>query len=188
MSALGGEGDGAIAADPDAAPAAEAGHDDNRPGEQLPGDQRLADEQPKDDGKGHVFVRASLRATLARLRIAGFKSFADPTTVEVLPGLTGVVGPNGCGKSNVVEALRWAMGETSAKSMRGGEMEDVIFAGTSTRRPRTSRSPDASPAARAPPSASTGGRSAPVTCRPCSWTSAPAPAPPAWSARAASPR
>ncbi|WP_158295610.1 AAA family ATPase, partial [Crenalkalicoccus roseus] len=70
---------------------------------------------------------------MTRLRIAGFKSFAEPATVEVLPGLTGIVGPNGCGKSNVVEALRWAMGETSAKSMRGGEMEDVIFAGTATR-------------------------------------------------------
>ncbi|WP_343895644.1 AAA family ATPase, partial [Craurococcus roseus] len=77
--------------------------------------------------------RAPLRATLARIRIAGFKSFADATAVEVMPGLTGIVGPNGCGKSNVVEALRWAMGETSARSMRGGEMEDVIFAGTSLR-------------------------------------------------------
>ncbi|WP_305879990.1 AAA family ATPase, partial [Siccirubricoccus soli] len=77
--------------------------------------------------------RKAPRATLARLRIAGFKSFAEATNVEVLPGLTGIVGPNGCGKSNVVEALRWAMGETSARSMRGGEMEDVIFAGTATR-------------------------------------------------------
>ena len=76
---------------------------------------------------------AAVRATLARIRIAGFKSFAEATTVEVLPGLTGIVGPNGCGKSNVVEALRWAMGETSAKAMRGGEMDDVIFAGTATR-------------------------------------------------------
>jgi chromosome segregation protein len=76
---------------------------------------------------------ASVRATLARIRIAGFKSFAEPTVVEVRPGLTGIVGPNGCGKSNVVEALRWAMGETSAKAMRGGEMDDVIFAGTATR-------------------------------------------------------
>ncbi|WP_338147909.1 AAA family ATPase, partial [Neoroseomonas alkaliterrae] len=76
---------------------------------------------------------AAVRATLSRIRIAGFKSFAEATTVEVLPGLTGIVGPNGCGKSNVVEALRWAMGETSAKAMRGGEMDDVIFAGTATR-------------------------------------------------------
>ncbi|MGY4803951.1 AAA family ATPase, partial [Teichococcus aerofrigidensis] len=74
-----------------------------------------------------------MRAVLTRLRIAGFKSFAEPTTIEVLPGLTGIVGPNGCGKSNVVEALRWAMGETNARAMRGGEMDDVIFAGTATR-------------------------------------------------------
>ncbi len=71
-----------------------------------------------------------------RLRIAGFKSFAEPTTVEILPGLTGIVGPNGCGKSNVVEALRWAMGESSARNLRGGEMEDVIFAGTAGRASR----------------------------------------------------
>ncbi|WP_437165197.1 chromosome segregation SMC family protein [Falsiroseomonas sp. E2-1-a20] len=70
---------------------------------------------------------------MTRLRIAGFKSFAEATVVEVMPGLTGIVGPNGCGKSNVVEALRWAMGETNARSMRGGEMDDIIFAGTSTR-------------------------------------------------------
>jgi len=69
----------------------------------------------------------------SRLRIAGFKSFAEPTTVEIRPGLTGIVGPNGCGKSNVVEALRWAMGENSARSLRGGEMDDVIFAGTAGR-------------------------------------------------------
>lgn len=68
-----------------------------------------------------------------RLRIAGFKSFADPVTVEILPGLTGIVGPNGCGKSNVVEALRWVMGESSARSLRGGELDDLIFAGTTSR-------------------------------------------------------
>ena len=71
-----------------------------------------------------------------RLRIAGFKSFAEPVSVEILPGLTGIVGPNGCGKSNVVEALRWAMGESSARNLRGGEMEDVIFAGTQGRASR----------------------------------------------------
>lgn len=71
-----------------------------------------------------------------RLRIAGFKSFAEAVNLEILPGLTGIVGPNGCGKSNVVEALRWAMGESSARHLRGGEMEDVIFAGTTGRAPR----------------------------------------------------
>ena len=69
----------------------------------------------------------------SRLRIAGFKSFAEPVTVEIRPGLTGIVGPNGCGKSNVVDALRWAMGEQNARTLRGGEMEDVIFAGTAGR-------------------------------------------------------
>ncbi|CAH2600135.1 Chromosome partition protein Smc [Rhodovastum atsumiense] len=71
--------------------------------------------------------------SFSRLRIAGFKSFAEPVVVDLLPGLTGIVGPNGCGKSNVVEALRWAMGENSARSLRGGEMDDVIFAGTAHR-------------------------------------------------------
>jgi chromosome segregation protein len=73
---------------------------------------------------------------IKRLRIAGFKSFVDPVDLPVAPGLTGVVGPNGCGKSNLLEALRWTMGETSARSLRGGGMEDVIFAGTATRPPR----------------------------------------------------
>ncbi len=65
--------------------------------------------------------------------MVGFKSFAEPVLIEILPGLTGIVGPNGCGKSNVVDALRFVMGETSARSIRGGEMEDVIFAGTTAR-------------------------------------------------------
>ena len=69
----------------------------------------------------------------SKLRLAGFKSFVDPTELMIETGLTGVVGPNGCGKSNLVEALRWVMGETSAKQMRGGEMDDVIFGGTADR-------------------------------------------------------
>jgi len=72
-------------------------------------------------------------ADIVRLRVAGFKSFVDPVEIAIPPGLTGIVGPNGCGKSNVVEALRWAMGETSAKQLRGGGMEDVIFAGAAGR-------------------------------------------------------
>ena len=70
---------------------------------------------------------------LTKLRLLGFKSFVEPTDFLIEPGLTGVVGPNGCGKSNLVEALRWVMGETSAKRLRGGEMDDVIFAGSAER-------------------------------------------------------
>ncbi|WP_449233848.1 chromosome segregation protein SMC [Azospirillum doebereinerae] len=68
-----------------------------------------------------------------RLRLSGFKSFVDSTELVIEPGMTGIVGPNGCGKSNLVEALRWVMGETSAKRMRGDDMDDVIFGGTSNR-------------------------------------------------------
>ena len=68
-----------------------------------------------------------------RLRLSGFKSFVEPTDLVVEPGLTGIVGPNGCGKSNLVEALRWVMGENSPKRMRGDGMDDVIFAGSANR-------------------------------------------------------
>ena len=68
-----------------------------------------------------------------RLKLSGFKSFVEPAELRVEPGLTGIVGPNGCGKSNLLEAIRWVMGEGSAKSLRGGGMDDVIFAGTATR-------------------------------------------------------
>ncbi len=68
-----------------------------------------------------------------RLRLSGFKSFVEPTEFRIEPGLTGIVGPNGCGKSNLLEALRWVMGANSAKAMRAGGMDDVIFSGSGTR-------------------------------------------------------
>ncbi|MFJ6024808.1 chromosome segregation protein SMC [Brevundimonas sp. NPDC092305] len=72
-----------------------------------------------------------------RLRLVGFKSFVDPSEFHIEPGLTGIVGPNGCGKSNVLESLRWVMGANSAKAMRGQGMDDVIFAGAANRPPRS---------------------------------------------------
>ena len=73
---------------------------------------------------------------LSRLRLAGFKSFVEPTELRIESGLTGIVGPNGCGKSNLVEALRWVMGESAARHMRATELDDVIFAGTAARAAR----------------------------------------------------
>ena len=70
---------------------------------------------------------------ITRLRVSGFKSFGEPVELLIETGLTGVVGPNGCGKSNLVEALRWVMGESSARGLRGDEMDDVIFSGSAGR-------------------------------------------------------
>ena len=150
---------------------------------------------------------------LTRLRLLGFKSFVEPTDFLIEPGLTGVVGPNGCGKSNLVEALRWVMGETSHKSLRAADMDDVIFSGTNgrpsrnnaevamhdrqhapARRRRSSTSTSSSTsragssATRARPIASTAARCAPATSTSCSPTPRPARARPRWCTRAASAR
>jgi chromosome segregation protein len=72
---------------------------------------------------------------LSKIKLAGFKSFVDPTTIQLPSNLVGIVGPNGCGKSNVIDAIRWVMGETSARNLRGDSMEDVIFNGSGSRKP-----------------------------------------------------
>ena len=142
---------------------------------------------------------------LTRLRLVGFKTFVEPTEFLIEPGLTGIVGPNGCGKSNLVEALRWVMGESSFKNMRASGMDDVIFAGSGDRparntaevalharqhRPQRARPPSTTPtsstsragssARRARPIASTARRCAPATCSCSSPTPPPARARPPW--------
>jgi chromosome segregation protein len=72
---------------------------------------------------------------LSKIKLAGFKSFVDPTTIPFPSNLVGVVGPNGCGKSNVIDAVRWVMGESSASRLRGDSITDVIFNGSSSRQP-----------------------------------------------------
>ena len=72
---------------------------------------------------------------LQRIKLSGFKSFVDPTVIDLRSNLVGIVGPNGCGKSNVIDAVRWVMGESSAKTLRGESMEDVIFNGAAGRKP-----------------------------------------------------
>ena len=72
---------------------------------------------------------------LTHIKLSGFKSFTDPTTIHVPGQLVAVIGPNGCGKSNVIDAVRWVLGEASAKQLRGESMQDVIFNGAATRRP-----------------------------------------------------
>ena len=72
---------------------------------------------------------------LEKIKLSGFKSFVDPTVIPIHGNLTAIVGPNGCGKSNIIDAIRWVMGESSAKHLRGGSMADVIFNGSSSRKP-----------------------------------------------------
>ena len=72
---------------------------------------------------------------LKSIKLAGFKSFVDPTTVNLPSNLCAVVGPNGCGKSNIIDAVRWVMGESSASKLRGENLTDVIFNGSSNRKP-----------------------------------------------------
>src|SRR5678815_4825376 len=84
---------------------------------------------------GQPATRRFSSMRLAKLTLSGFKSFADRTEIAFDAPIAGIVGPNGCGKSNVVDAIKWVLGEQSAKSLRGGAMMDVIFNGSSARKP-----------------------------------------------------
>ena len=88
---------------------------------------------------------------LAKLTLRGFKSFDDPTEFTFDDAMTGIVGPNGCGKSNVIDAVRWVMGEISAKHLRGDTMADVVFTGSNTRKPVSRRWSSSPSRARAAP-------------------------------------
>src|SRR5258708_9646682 len=81
------------------------------------------------------FVASAASVRLTQIKLAGFKSFVDPATVSVPGQLVGVVGPNGCGKSNIIDAVRWVLGESRASALRGDSMQDVIFNGSSLRKP-----------------------------------------------------
>ncbi|MEK7839781.1 MAG: AAA family ATPase [Pseudomonadota bacterium] len=72
---------------------------------------------------------------LKAIKLSGFKSFVDQTSIPINGNLTGIVGPNGCGKSNIIDAIRWVMGETSASRLRGDSLADVVFNGSSSRKP-----------------------------------------------------
>ena len=86
--------------------------------------------------KSHfIFSPRPYPMRLTHIKLSGFKSFTDPTTIHVPGQLVAVIGPNGCGKSNVIDAVRWVLGEASAKQLRGESMQDVIFNGAATRRP-----------------------------------------------------
>ena len=97
---------------------------------------RLFRRREPDEASGASAGGKLEKLKIRQLKLSGFKSFVEPAELRIEPGLTGVVGPNGCGKSNLLEAIRWTMGKSSPKSLRGGGMDDVIFAGTSVRPPR----------------------------------------------------
>ena len=75
------------------------------------------------------------RMRLSTIKLSGFKSFVDPTTLHLPTNMTGIVGPNGCGKSNIIDAIRWVMGESAASRLRGDSLTDVIFSGSTARKP-----------------------------------------------------